>query len=68
MSEFNAQLTFLFLVFDAPYLKRFGIFSIQLPIIFFPSTEFIALEPMHIPRFGKFPVNPFPVCALRNFL
>ena len=35
MSEFNTQLTFLFLLFDAPYLKRFGIFSIQLSIIFF---------------------------------
>ena len=52
MSEFNARLTFLFLLFDGPY----------------PSTEFIALEPMLIPRFAKLPANPFPVCALRNFL
>ena len=52
MSQFNARLTFLFLPFDAPY----------------PSTEFIALEPMLIPRFAKLPANHFPVCALRNFL
>ena len=68
MSQFSACWTFLFLIFDAPYLKRFGIFSIPLSIIFFPSTEFIAFEPILIPGFAKFVVSPFQNCAPRNFL
>ena len=65
MSGFNARWTFLFLIFDAPYLKRFEIFSIPFSIIFFPSIELIAFEPLLIPRFAA---SPFLVCALCNFL
>ena len=68
MSGFNVRCTFLFLIFDAPYLKRLEIFSIPLSIIFFPSIELIAFEPLLIPRFARFPASPFLVCALCNFL
>ena len=46
----------------------FGIFYIPLSIIFFPITEFIALEPMFNPRFAKLLASPFPVCLLLRFL
>ena len=64
----QCSLNVFFLIFGRPYLTRFGIFSIPLPIYFFPSTEFIALAPLLIPRLVKFLAYPFPVCALRNLL
>ena len=67
MSEFSARWTFLFLILDEPYLMRFGIFSIPLSINFFPSTEFIALEPIFIPKFAIVLASPLPDCILLYF-
>ena len=68
MSEFNGRWTSIFLIFDVPCLAGAGIFSIPFSNNFFPSAEFIHLDLILIPRFGKFPASPFPVCALRNSL
>ena len=68
MSDSNARWTFIFFIFEIQYLKMLGMFSIPLSIIFFPVTEFIALEPMFNPRFAKLLASPFPVCLLLKFL
>ena len=67
MSEFRAHWTFLFFIFDEPYLVRSGIFSIPLSISFFPSTEFIALEPIFILKFAIVLANPLPYCIFLYF-
>ena len=65
MSEVNVRLTFLFLIFDNPYLRKFGIFSIPLSIIFFQVQDLLLWSPC---LSLEFPANPFLVCALGNFL
>ena len=37
-------------------------------LVFFPITEFIALEPVLVLRFAKLSASPFPVCVLRKFI
>ena len=44
-----------------------GIFSIPLSISFFPSTEFIAFEPIFSPRFAIVLASPLPGCNLLYF-
>ena len=44
-----------------------GIFSIPLFISFFPSTEFIAFEPIFSPRFAIVLASPLPGCNLLYF-
>ena len=42
----------------------FGILSIPLFIIFFPSAEFNAFDPIVSPMLAKLLANPLPVCFL----
>ena len=60
ISKLSALLTFLFLIFETPYLNMFGMLSIPLFISFLPTEEFIAFDPSWKPNFAKFSSSPLP--------
>ena len=68
ISESSARWTFLFYIFETPYLNTLGMLSIPLFIYFLPKVEFIACEPSLIPKLAKLLACPFPVCLRLFFL
>ena len=68
ISESSARWTFLFYIFETPYLNTLGMLSIPLFINFLQKVDFIACEPSLILRLAELLACPFPVYLRLLFL